>query len=427
MHKVWLIIKREYMEKVRTRSFLISTLAMPAIIAVFLLPGKLAMMKMSGTRQLVVVAADRSLGEAIQHELEKPARTGDQEGESARDLTGRYKVQISGDLSDAERTRLRDQVAAKKIDGYLWIGDEQVADRKVIYVGRDTSDFMNQGTVRSAVRNAFVVRAMAEHGISPEQVEDVLAGARLEVVQLEDGQEKKVNTGTAFASAFGLVMLLYTTVLFYGIAIMRSVVEEKSSRVLEVLLSSVTARELMIGKIVGVGAVGLTQVALWASMIGVIAAPGAFAADFFRKAHISPLALAGFVVFFLLGYLLYATMYAALGAMVNTEQEGQQLQMVIMMPLILAISLIMLVIRDPNGAVATWTSMIPFVAPVLMYLRIVVQTPPMWQIGLCVALLAGTIWGLLLLCSRIYRVGILMYGKRATLPEILKWIKYADT
>jgi ABC-2 type transport system permease protein len=175
-----------------------------------------------------------------------------------------------------------------------------------------------------------------------------------------------------------------------------------------------------------VAAVGLTQVGLWGVMATVFAAPGAMAADLFHKARISPVALVSFAVFFLLGYLLYATMYAALGAIVNTEQEGQQMQIIIMMPLILAVSLIMLVIRDPNGTVATWTSMIPFVAPVLMYLRIVVQTPPLWQIGLCIVLLAGTIYGLLALCSRIYRVGILMYGKRPTLPEIVKWIKYAD-
>jgi ABC-2 type transport system permease protein len=130
-------------------------------------------------------------------------------------------------------------------------------------------------------------------------------------------------------------------------------------------------------------------------------------------------------VFFLLGYALYATMYAALGAVVNTEQEGQQMQIIIMLPLILAISFVMIVMRDPNGTLATWVSMIPFVAPVVMYLRIVVQTPPLWQVLLSIGILVATIYGLVVLCSRIYRIGILMYGKRPTLPEIIKWIKYA--
>lgn len=430
MRNTWLITKREYLSKVRTRAFVIATMAMPLVIGIFLLPGRLATMKMAGTRHIVVVSADRSLAEKVRQELQSPASNGPEIKEadvedSARDLTGKYIVEISTDLSGAERDQLRERVSRKEIDGYLWLGPEQLASRKITYGRRETGDFIDRSAVRSATRNALVAQALAQHGIPAADSADVLKDVQLQMVRIDSGQEKKVNTDASTAGAFAMVLLLYTTVLFYGVAVMRAVVEEKSSRVLEVLLSSVTPKQLMAGKIIGVGAVGLTQVAIWGALAGIFAGPAALAGDLLRKAQVSPLAIVGFAVFFLLGYAFYATMYAALGAVVNTEQEGQQMQIIIMMPLVVAIGFIMVVIRDPNGPLATWVSMIPFVSPIVMYLRIVVQTPPLWQILLSIGILAATIYGLVVLCSRIYRVGILMYGKRPTLPEILKWIKYA--
>jgi ABC-2 type transport system permease protein len=136
-------------------------------------------------------------------------------------------------------------------------------------------------------------------------------------------------------------------------------------------------------------------------------------------------ALPAFAIFFVLGYMLYSSMYAALGAMVNSEQEAQQWQFFVTMPIIVPVMMMTYVIRQPNSPLSMWMSLVPFFAPILMYMRIVVQTPPWWQIALSVGLLAATVWGIIALCSRIYRVGILMYGKRPTLPEIIKWVKYA--
>jgi ABC-2 type transport system permease protein len=136
-------------------------------------------------------------------------------------------------------------------------------------------------------------------------------------------------------------------------------------------------------------------------------------------------ALPAFAIFFVLGYMLYSSMYAALGAMVNSEQEAQQWQFFVTMPIIVPVMMMTYVIRQPNSPLSMWMSLVPFFAPILMYMRIVVQAPPWWQIALSVGLLAATVWGIIALCSRIYRVGILMYGKRPTLPEIIKWVKYA--
>lgn len=427
MRNTWLILKREYLEKIRTKSFLFSTLAMPLIIGLFILPGKLATMKSQQERNIVIVSADNSLAAAIQHSLQSPpaVQRGEGDDDSPRDLAGKYKVQLVTDLSENQRTLLRDRMLRKEIDGYLWIGPQEISSRHVTYGRRETGDFMDQSAVSSAVKEAFTAEALLSRGISPSDAGNLMRDVSLDVVQIDRGQEKKVNTGAAIGATFAMVMLLYSTLLFYGIAVMRSILEEKSSRIVEVLLSSLKPMELMAGKVIGVGAVGLTQVAAWGVMVLAASAPGVIGSDIIRQAQISPAAIIGFIVFFLLGYTLYATMYAALGAMVNTEQEAQQMQIFIMIPLILAISLSWLVIRDPNGPIAVWTSIIPFLSPVLMYIRMTTQAAPIWQIVLSIVLLLGTIYALLVLCARIYRVGILMYGKRPTLPEIIKWVKYA--
>jgi ABC-2 type transport system permease protein len=207
---------------------------------------------------------------------------------------------------------------------------------------------------------------------------------------------------------------------------MRSVLEEKSSRVMEVLLSAVTAKELMAGKIVGVGAVGLTQLAVWSLMGLTVAAPAVAAMrEQLAGMQLNLNAVIYFFIFFILGYLLYSSLFAALGAMVNTEQEAQNLQFFVMLPLILSTVLMMLVMRQPDSTVSMVSSLFPFCTPILMYIRILVQQPPMWQILLSIGLLIATNYGVLVVCSRIYRVGILMYGKRPTLPELAKWLRYA--
>jgi ABC-2 type transport system permease protein len=182
----------------------------------------------------------------------------------------------------------------------------------------------------------------------------------------------------------------------------------------------------MTGKLLGVGAVGLTQIVVWTVMAGVIALPSLAAQPNFSELQISPLVMISFVLYFLFGYLLYSTMYATIGAITTTEQEGQQLQFLIVMPLVLSVFMLAPVLRTPDSAVVVWLSMVPFFAPIVMYARIVMQTPPIWQIALSLVLMVATIAVLVVLCARIYRIGVLIYGKRPTLPEILKWLKYAN-
>jgi ABC-2 type transport system permease protein len=222
-----------------------------------------------------------------------------------------------------------------------------------------------------------------------------------------------------------MVMILYMSLLLYGINVMRAVLEEKTSRIMEVMLSVAQAKEMMAGKILGVGAVGLTQIGIWAAVALVYIVPNALAMRGQLKNVLSPGLLIWFGIFYLLGFALYSTMYAAIGSMVNSEQEAQQLQFVAVIPLVAAIAVMFSVGQLPNSPLAIWFSMIPFTSPLIMFMRIAVQAPPLWQILLSVALLVGTIYALVLLCAKIYRVGILMYVKRPTLPEIMKWLKYA--
>jgi ABC-2 type transport system permease protein len=437
--RTWLIIRREYLERVRQRSFLVLTLLLPAIIVgAFAIPAKLSRMKNSKMQRLVLVTSTPKFGEMVREQLltsakpdnEANADAGkdkdkdkdvDNDDQPSRD----YAIEVDANSSEAERVVLRNRVTSGDIDGYLWLSDDAVAARKVTYYGRETGGFMEKSWLRDQLDRAILLQELAQRGVSGPQADELLKPVKLETMHLDAGRETKANDRGTFFAILAMVMLLYVAVIFYGVSVMRAVLEEKNSRVMEVLLSSATSTELMAGKLIGVGAVGLTQIGIWIAMAGVYALPALAASASVGEVRISPLTLAAFALFFLLGYFLYSAIYAAVGAVITSEQEGQQLQFIILLPLIVAVFMMGPVMRAPDSPVAVWTSMVPFFSPVLMYVRIAVQTPPAWQIALSLALLVATIGGILVLCARIYRIGILMYGKRPTLPEIVKWLKYA--
>ena len=436
----WLIIKREYLERVRTRSFLVLTLLLPAIMAgAFIIPAKLSSMKSAKAQRLVVVTSTPQFGEIVRQQLVAGDKTDDEKAgadtgkdiEKDKDIgednepSRNYSIEVDPNPSDAERTVLRNRVNAGDIDGYLWLSDDAVAARKVAYYGRQAGGFMEKSWLIGQLDNAILMQELAQRGVTGTQAGALLKPVKLETIRVEAGRETKGSGQAMFFAVFAMVMLLYTAVIFYGVSVMRAVLEEKNSRVMEVLLSSATSTELMAGKLIGVGAVGLTQIGIWIVMAAVYAFPALAASVSLGEIRIPPLTLAAFALFFLLGYLLYSSVYAAIGAVITSEQEGQQLQFIILLPLIISVFMMGPVMRAPDAPVAVWTSMVPFFSPVLMYLRIAVQTPPVWQIALSLLLLVATIAGFLFLCARIYRIGILMYGKRPTLPEILKWLKYA--
>jgi ABC-2 type transport system permease protein len=227
-----------------------------------------------------------------------------------------------------------------------------------------------------------------------------------------------------------IVMVLYITLLTYGIMTMRSVLEEKTTRIVEILASSIKPVHLLSGKILGVAGVGLTQYLIWVSTAGLFSAYGAVVGSAFSpraalpSLHLPTSYLVYPLIFFVAGYFLYASLYAALGSMVSSEEDLQQLQLPVTLTIVACMILCPVIQRAPNSPLAVVLTMIPFFSPILMVFRITVQTPPFWQIALSLAICAATTAAVIQVSARIYRVGILMYGKRPSLVELLRWLRY---
>jgi ABC-2 type transport system permease protein len=433
MRNTFLIIKREYLQRVRTKAFIIFTVLMPVFMgAVILGPAKLISMKSAGTRNLIVVASNQETASLVKNQLQsvgvKPGKAPAQFDDD-RDPSPRYSVETKVGGGDVLRKQLTSQVSDGNLDGYIWLTDQEIANQKFYYGTKHSSDFIDASTVKSAVNNAVMRSRLIAQGIKPDQVDGIIKKRlSMETVGIQKGgKESKAGGMAGIMLPFMLMFMIYITLIIYGVAVMRSVLEEKTSRVMEVMLSSANATQMMAGKILGVGAVGLTQVLIWIGS-GFILSSGAIAVmrPFLKDVQLPLMVYISFPVFFLLGYFLYSTMYAAVGAMVNSDEEAQQMQWPVLLPLIMCTVFAMSVIRDPNSPLAFWASMFPMTAPIIMFVRIAVQPQlPVWQIVLSITLLILATWGMVWLCSRIYRVGILMYGKRPTLPEIMKWIKYA--
>ena len=422
MRNIWLIVKREYLERVRARSFVILTVLFPAIMSgLMVIPAKLA--KFGGKNQhIVVVTSTRELGDAVRREMLSAHENAQQsDADSGPDS---YVVELDPVATNAQRAALRERVSKHEIDGYIWLTDEAIARRVVTWNSREVAPlggFAGLPALGETLARAVAKQELAGKGIQDQEADALLKPMGVVPLRIEQGREVLGSGGAKFFEITVMVMLIYMAVLLYGISVMRSVLEEKNSRIMEVLLSSASSTELMAGKLIGVGAVGLTQIAVWALMAGT-ALPSLTMNASLADLRLPPSAFVGFGVFFLTGYLLYSTMYAGIGAMCTTEQEGQQLQFLIVLPLVISVFMLMPTLRSPDAPIVFWMSLIPFFAPIVMFARIVVQTPPLWQVVLSVVLLIVTSGALLVFAARIYRVGILMYGKRLTFSEAVHWM-----
>jgi ABC-2 type transport system permease protein len=432
MHNILIIAKREYLERVRSRSFVIMTLFIPALMfGVSVVPTLLANRGSNETKSMIVVSSDRETAELIRSSIEQQQDQQKTDSNPASSVGKKrslppthFTVQVSTNATQAERDALTEKVKQKQLDGFLWATPDAIAARKLDFVTRDTSSFIDNSVLGQTISDAVIHQSLKSKGLKDADIESALQAVKVEAVSpLGKGAP---NPQIMFIATLGLVMVMYMTVLLYGINVMRSILEEKTSRIMEVMLSTASAKEMMAGKILGVGAVGLTQVGIWALAAGIYFAGIIVAAAGSIKGVMSPALLIYFVVYFLLGYILYSTLCAAVGSMVNSEQEAQQMQFLVMMPMILSVIFIVNIFQHPAGPLAVFGSLFPFTAPLVMFSRIAMQPEtPVWQIGTSIALMVATIYAMVWLCGRIYRVGILMYGKKPNLPEIMKWIKYA--
>lgn len=436
MRKILSVIKREYIQIVRTKGFIIGTILGPVfMLALIVVP--IIVSSASVEKQETIGVVD--LTHEIFMELDKKL---DHRDYRLKDGFRRYVLEKFEASAGTEELRheLGERVLKKELSAYIYIPedvleigaresavrDSEPEEDKIEYVSEHTTDFEKLRALNGALNNVVIEKRLKREGLDPQKVAQYIKRVELQPIKITKKGEEEDTAGTFMISYF-LALIIYMAILIYGQVIMRGVIEEKSSRVVEVVLSSLRPFQLMMGKILGIGAVGLTQFSIW-TLFGIGAS--VYSTSFipagagFSMPSIPAHVFVYFVVFFILGYFLFGTLFAAIGSMVNSEKEAQQLVMPVTMFLIIPIMLMIFIIRAPDSSLAVFLSFIPFFAPILMFLRITVLLPPFGQIGASIVILILTILLMVWLTAKIYRVGILMYGKRPKFAEIVRWIKY---
>ncbi len=419
MHEVWLIARREYLERVRSRAFLMMTILFPLMIGLLIGGSFFASKLGSGVKKIAIASNNAALARAVAAEMQK--------GESD---SAKMKVpEVVTSASEAQRAELNRRVQDKTLDAYLWLEQKPGnAAPEATFISRSAGDLFSLGGIESAVNRGLQREQLIQHGATSAEIEATTHHADIQTMQIREGRLVPSNSLKSFFGAYAMMFLIYFTVVFYGMNVARSVVEEKTSRIFEVLLSTVRPQSLMAGKLLGVGAAGLTQLAIWFVLISAVVGTSAGASmgpQGLAAYGIHPQQLFFLAAYFLLGFFFYSAIAAAVGASVSSEQEIQQFSMVIVAPLTVGMILITYITSNPTALPVVLLSLFPPCAPIVMFLRMSSQMPPAWQIALSMVLMLVFIWGAIWVASRIYRVGILMYGKRATLPEILRWMRYS--
>lgn len=435
MHTIFLIIRREYLVRVRKRAFLVMTILGPLLIFGFY--AIIGWAAVSSINQKKVAVVDES-----------------------SQFTNRFKND-----DEMQYTYLRESLPTAKKDfvkkGYdalVFIPKNVVEQPKTvqIFAQKSVSLTMQSNIERSIAREIETIK-LSEAGITRKVIEDAKVNVDAQTISLRESGEQNSSALATSIIGYFCAFLIYISVFIYGTQVMRGVMEEKTNRIVEVIISSVKPLQLMLGKIIGVALVGLTQFMLWILLTaGLFTVGGTLLGDKVSRGREAmqtqgmttqtpqvkqgadgavasvvkavetlniPLIVGCFLFYFLGGYLLYSALFGAIGAAVDNETETQQFMFPITMPIIGAIAIAQFVIREPDGALAFWTSMIPFTSPVIMMVRVPFGVPA-WELVLSMALLVlgfiGTTW----VAARIYRVGILMYGKKITYKELSKWVFY---
>jgi len=315
-------------------------------------------------------------------------------------------------------------VLRDELDAWVWITPEALAKNEAEYHGRTLSNIMTIGTLERALTRIVREQRLTAAGYDPKQVEKLVASVDFTKTQVTEKGGKAGGGIAEFLLPLFLFIILYTTVMIYGQMVMQGVLEEKANRIVEVVASSAKPTELMAGKLIGICAVALTQIGIWLVSAAVFTAPRLIASGR-DLPSLTPAMIAHFVVLFLLAFVFYSSFFALVGAAFNSPQEAQQLVSVGTIMLAAPLFFFMPVINDPQSTLAVVTSLIPMFTPTVMMLRIAVRMPPLWQIALGYTLTILADIAMVWICARVYRIGILMYGKRPTIQEIWRWARYA--
>jgi ABC-2 type transport system permease protein len=427
MAKLWAIVKREYLERVRTKWFIFATIFGPIFFgAVIIIPALMAKRSKSTlefTNTRILDATTTGIGARIAESMNR--------GHAVGSIPPQVLIVKPSELTQAESTATH-QVMNKEISGYLIADALTLGGEEARYAGRNATSIGDMERLRAAVKEALLTQRLESAGIDTSRVRDLtFIPLRLNSERITDkGRGGSGTISIIFAGA--IAFLLYMSIVLYGQNVLRGVLEEKTTRVAEVVVSSVQPETLLAGKVLGVGAVGLTQQILWVittvimfklrqpllQKFGIATMP-------FALPEISIGLGLLLLLFFVLGFTFYSSLYAAVGASVNTEQEAQQAVQPMLILLVATAIFINPILINPTSRLATVMSLLPFSAPIIMPLRLALGSVPWYElvislVGVFLACLGAT-W----LAARIYRVGLLMYGKRPTLREMGRWISYS--
>lgn len=419
------IIAREFRERVRSPWFLVSTLVGPLVMvllfAIPLIIGERER-RLDPGRMLVLDASSDSSGRLIASTLND--RSTIISGLPRADWT--WVAHTASDVETADAVR---DVLKGRFVGVLIVDDKAVADGTVSYYGRNTTALVTMQQIESAARRAITAQRLEAVGIDPERSAQ-LAATRVQL--LTERVTARGLGGSGQVSVFfslGVALLLYSTIFIHGANVMRGVLEEKESRVAEVVLSSVPSDTLLFGKVLGIGAVGLVQLVVWTVLsTGLIMVRQPLLQSFGLKADrltlpdLSPEFAIIMVLTFVLGFLFYAGLFAAVGAIVSNEQEAQQAQLPVVMLLVLSLAMVQGVLTNPDGSLARTLTYLPISSPIVLPLRLSLTPVSASQAALALGILALSAFGATLLAARLYRLGVLMYGKRASAREVWMWL-----
>jgi ABC-2 type transport system permease protein len=423
MHNILMIVRREYLERVTKKSFWLGTAVFPLLMVGFgFVPMLLVGLGGNEQKSIALVDGTGKLAARLTREL------ADDRLKNGQPRYSIESVPIAGSIG-ATRKPLEQRVRDKKLYAILSVNADIHAKDAFQFYGRTVGDIKSIEEFQSALRRAVIALRfeMANIAVDKEVVADLIAPVDMQTNEISgEGGSTKKGFQEAYLGTFMFVMILFMTLLLYGIATMRGILEEKSSRVMEVLLGSVTPAEMMTGKIFGIGLVGLTQVAIYAATAGAVRIYLSTQGSSEMAGILSsftPGKMAFFLVFFVLGYFMYTALFACIGAVCNSEQEAQNLQSPVTMCLMLPMVATIFFVGQPDSTISVIVSLIPIFTPMVMFMRICVQTPPAWQIALSIALTIGATWLMFRGAAKVFRIGILMYGKRPTIPEILRWAR----
>lgn len=425
MRETVLIIKREFRERVASKSFLVGTLLFPLLLIGLLLLPQLVGGRAATWNLALVSEAPAGVTDAFEQQLSAPPA--DDDGDA-----NRYRlVRVDGPI-DTARERLADRLTSEELDGFIALPADVLESGSIMFRGRKGGSFDMLRDLRTAGTRAVQRERLRKPGIDAADVAALVAPVRIDEARLTDTGEERGGALSTFLTAYIVAFLIYIMTTLYGVAVMRSVLEEKTNRIAEVLMSTIRASHLMAGKVIGVGSAAVVQVLIWIAIAAVVinVAPrlgGGFSIPepALQALNVSPGTGALLVLYFLLGFFLYASVFAIVGAAVTSEQEAQSVQFLALVPMIAPMLFLETILNAPLGGVAVALGIIPFTAPVTMPMRMAVTGIPALQVIGSLVLLVVGIAVVAWVAGKVYRVGILSTGKRPSLAELARWVRSA--